>query len=177
MKKNYYVYLMYLIVLTLMVTAVSFSRYATVISTGAVALVAKPVVRYVPASASFNGESLNNVTGGISLTDVLPGDELVFEFDITNFDGDDQNQVLMKYRVSVAFDPQEPALPLEYALEPLEEYPPAGGGWVFMGFQEPTIHRYRLTVSWDESYDNPAYMGQEQSIQIIIDAQQVYGMN
>ena len=55
MRKMYFVYLMYLTVVTLIVTAVSFSRYATVVEVSASVSVAKPVVRYVPVSGMFNG--------------------------------------------------------------------------------------------------------------------------
>jgi hypothetical protein len=177
MKKMYFAYLMYLIVVTLIVTAVSFSRYATVVEVSASVSVAKPVVRYVPVSGMFNGEPLGEVTEGITIEDVLPGDELVLEFNINNFDEDDQNQVLMKYRVSIAFDPAEPNLPLEYTLQPLGEYPSAGDGWVYMGFDGQITHSYILTVSWDESDDSPAFLGKEQRVQVIVDAQQVDAMN
>lgn len=161
-----------MIVVSLVVTAVSFSRYSTTVEGSAQVTVAKPVLAYTAGSLELNGVPLVTSGGGISLTDVQPGDELVYQFDIKNTDGIDQNQVLMKYVVSVVFDPDPTVLPLSYTLEPAATYPSAGGSWKYLGFGAPITHSYTLTVTWDEAEVDPGYMDKSQDIQVQINSQQ-----
>ena len=65
-----------MIVVSLVVTAVSFSRYSTTVEGSTQVSVAKPVVEYIPGNLTLNGVPLTTSAGGISLTDVMPGDEL-----------------------------------------------------------------------------------------------------
>lgn len=157
---------------SLVVTAVSFSRYSTTVEGGAQVSVAKPVLAYTAGSLALNGVPLTTSGGGISLTDVRPGDVLVYQFDIKNFDGTDQNQVLMKYGIGVVFDPVPTVLPLSYTLEPAAAYPSAGGSWTYLGFGAPITHSYTLTVTWDAAEVDPGYMGKAQAIQVQINSQQ-----
>jgi len=162
-----------MIVVSLVVTAVSFSRYSTTVEGSTQVSVAKPVVEYIPGKLTLNGVPLTTSAGGISLTDVMPGDELVYAFEIRNFTEDDENQVLMQYWINVIYDPADPTvLPLQDTLVAGGTYPSAGGDWVYLGFGEQITHSYTLTVSWDEGEVDPAYMNQEQSIQIQINSQQ-----
>jgi hypothetical protein len=106
MKKKYYIYLIYLSVVTLVVTVVSVSRYNSTVEGGGSAVVAVPVIAYIPVSATFNGDPLTDITdGGLDISGFQPGDELVYNFNVSNYDGTRQNQVLLKYDISVSFDP------------------------------------------------------------------------
>ena len=172
MKKRHYFYLIYVIVVSLVVTAVSFSRYSTTVEGSTQVSVAKPVLDYTPGSVSLNGVPLVTSGGGISLTDVMPGDELVYTFDIANYDGTHENQVLMQYLITVAFDPYPTVLPLVYDLAADGAYPSAGGSWTYLGFGSQITHGYTLTVSWDEGEVDPDYIGQAQNIQVQINSQQ-----
>ena len=132
----------------------------------------KPVIAYIPRNATLNGQPVNDITGGISLSDIKAGDELIYKFDICNFEGSTVNQVLLKYRLTVFLDPDTANLPLIYNLEPDEVYEQAGDQWIYMGFGEAITHSYTLTVSWDPAEDDPMYIGKEQKLKIIIDTQQ-----
>lgn len=172
MKKRYYFILIYLIVNTLIVTAVSFSKYSTVAEGSSQVTVAYPLLTYTPRSLTFNGEPVSEIGEGLSLADVMPGDVLEYKFDIENFEGSDVNQVLLKYLISIVFDPSEPTLPLKYTLVPDGAYPSAGGDWIYLGFGEQLTHGYTLTVMWDEDETDPSYTNKQQDIQIEISTQQ-----
>jgi len=172
MKKRYYFYLIYLIVTSLVVTTVSFSRYSTTVEGVSQVTVARPVLSYVPQSLTYNGNPVLDFSEGISLSDIMPGDVLVYEFDVQNYDGSSQNEVLLKYLITVIFDPEEPTLPLSYTLLPEDTYQSAGGDWVYLGFGSQITHSYVLTVTWDEEEDDPMYTNQEQDIMIQIDSEQ-----
>jgi signal peptidase len=171
-KGRVQLYLVYLLVVTFILTGISLSRFSTAISLGGSAKVARAVFEYVPVSALLNGEPIP-IADGLDISDALPGDELVYNFEIRNFDEDGTNQVLLKYRVSVTFDPEPSALPLSYEVTPQGSYPAAGDGWVYMDFGEPLTHAYSLTVNWDENDIDPAHLSQEQPIQIEVVAEQV----
>ncbi len=172
MRKRHYFYLIYIIVVSLVVTAVSFSRYSTTVEGGTQVTIAKPVLDYIPGSLSLNGIPLEGSGEGISLTDVMPGDVLVYEFDIKNYTAEDDNQVLLKYLITTIFDPDPTVLPLDYTLIADATYSSAGDGWTYMGFGSQITHGYTLTVSWDEGEIDPGYMNQGQSIEIRINSQQ-----
>ena len=157
---------------SLVVTAVSFSRYSTTVEGGTQVTIAKPVLDYIPGSLTLNGVPLEGSGGGISLTDVMPGDVLVYEFDIKNYTEDADNQVLLKYVITAVFDPDPTVLPLEYTLVPDAAYSSAGDGWIYLGFGSQVTHSYTLTVSWDEGEVDPGYVNQAQSIEIRINSQQ-----
>jgi hypothetical protein len=78
----------------------------------------------------------------------------------------------MKYKISVSFTPDPQAIPLTYTLTPNESYPSAGDGWVLLGFRSEETHSYTLKIVWDEAEIDPAYLNQQQKIQLKIDAEQ-----
>lgn len=172
MRGRHYVYIIYLIIVTFVVTTVSFSRYSTTVEGTGSVTVAKPVITYIPRSASLNDQPVTDITEGIALSDIKAGDQLIYKFDICNFEDSTFNQVLLMYRLTVSFDPNTVDLPLIYNLEPDDIYEQAGGQWIYMGFGEEITHSYTLTVSWDVNDDNPMYIGKEQKIRITIDTQQ-----
>ena len=172
MKKKYYVYLIYLSVVTLVVTVVSFSRYSATVEGGGSVTVAVPVIEYIPVSATFNDEPITDITGGgIVLHDLRPGDELVYRFNISNHDGARRNQVLLKYDISVAFDPDPQVIPLEYTISPAAVYR-SQGEWTYLGFEEQETHSYTLTVLWSGDQYDMSYLDKEQLIEIRIDTEQ-----
>lgn len=173
MKNRYYFYVIYLIVISLAVVGVSFSSYTTTVEGSSQVTVARPVLTYTPNSLTYNGDPITEINGGINLKDVVPGDILVYKFDIKNYDGAKQNQVLLEYLITINFDPDELTLPLTYELLADDTYGTVGeSSWVYLGFGEEITHSYTLTVEWDESAISPEYEEQEQSIQIQINSQQ-----
>jgi hypothetical protein len=173
MRKRVYAYLIYLILITLLVTAVSFSRYATLVTGSEEAGVAGMVIEYVPVSATLNGDTVSSISNGIMVNNVTPGTVLVYHFNIRNYEGSNLNQVLMKYHITVSFDPDPKEIPLTYDLAPGGTYNSAGGGWTYLGFEEQETHSYTLTVTWEESENDPSYASKTQQVLIEIDSEQV----
>jgi hypothetical protein len=172
-EKHYYIYLLYLIVVTFIATGVSFSRYSTTSPAIASVIVARPVLEYVPVSAALNEVDILDLGEGITLDDLLPGDVLVYNFDVINFRGAEPNlitnQVLLKYKILVEFDPDEKELPLDYELIVLdEEEHTLSGDWTYMGFGDKKTHSYSLIVSWDEYDSEYIYSERQQSVRIKI---------
>jgi hypothetical protein len=172
MKKMLPFYLVYLIIVTMIVTGVSFSKYGTIVDGADSARVAKPVLRYVPLSATYNGVALGGVSGGLEFDEVEPGDELIYYFEIRNFENEELNEVLLKYNIEISVEP-EGVLPLEVTVTPSAVYPSAGSGWTLLNMGEEITHSYTLTIHWDEAETGSEYGNQEQVIRITINAEQV----
>lgn len=173
MNKRYFVYLIYLLLVTSIVSSVSLSKYATTIEDSDLTRVARPVFSYEPVSATLNGDSVPNISGGIELTDVMPGDELIYVFRINNFEGESINQVTLKYNIEIFFEPALVNLPFTHTLVPAATYTSAGGNWIYLGIGEEESHSYTLTVNWDETHEDPEYQGKQQEIKVEINTQQV----
>lgn len=174
--KRYFIYLVYLLLVTSIVSSVSLSKYAISIGGSDTAVVARPVFSYEPVSATLNGDDIPDIDVGITHSDIKPGDELVYHFRINNFEGGDTNQVTLKYIIEVFFDPDTLNLPFSYTLEPVEvpaEYSFAEGSWTYLGFEQTESHSYTLTINWDETDEDPIYQDKQQSIRIEVNAQQV----
>ena len=173
MRERIYIYLAYLLMLSFLLTGISLSRYSKSIPASSQAKVAQAVFEYVPVSATLNGVPVSPIESGINISGAMPGDVLVYIFDIRNFDGENMNQVLLKYDISVIFSPDPGALPLEYEVVPAASYQSAGGTWTLMHFGVEETHSYTLTVTWDEEESAPEYVSQTQTMQIQIDVEQV----
>ncbi|MCE5195863.1 MAG: hypothetical protein LLG09_01850 [Negativicutes bacterium] len=173
MKKSYVVYLLYLLMVTVVVAAVSLSKFSTTGEGTDTVSVAKPVLSYLPQSAELNGTEILEIGSGLHVGDLLPGDILVYHFDIVNFENSNLNQVLLKYRVTVEWNPVLPNLPFSYTLEPAATYDSAGDGYVYLGFGGQITHSYTLTITWDETDAGSAYLDKQQTLQIKIEAEQV----
>lgn len=171
MRRMLPLYLVYLIIVTLVVTGVSFSKYGTIVDGTDTARVAKPVLEYVPISAHFNEELLGSISGGLSFSDVKPGDELIYVFEIRNYEGEGLNkvinEVLLNYNIVVSVEPVSVVLPLQRTLTPEVE------DWAFLGTGSQITHRYTLRIKWDEAASGSQYSQQQQSIKITINAEQV----
>ena len=172
MKNRLFLYLSYLVLVSFVVTGITFSRYDTVTSGSDEANAAQAVFEYVPISATINGDPIADIQNGISVADVKPGDELIYYFDIKNYDGSNINQVLLKYNIDVSFSPNPTTLPLTYLLTPADSYPSAGGNWIYLGFDSEETHSYMLMVLWAAADDNPSYIGKQQNVQIQINTEQ-----
>lgn len=172
MNNRMHIYLVYLLLVSFFLTGISLSRYSKFIPAVQEARVAQAVFEYVPVGAALNGVPVASVTDGINVSGALPGDVLVFDFNIVNFNGAKINQVLLKYNIAVVFSPEPATLPLTYEIVPAGSYPSAGGNWTYLGFGEEKTHSYSLKVMWAENDNAPAYIGQQQTIQIKIDAEQ-----
>jgi hypothetical protein len=172
-------YLVYLIIVTLVVTGVSFSKYGTIVDGTDTARVAKPVLEYVPTSATFRGQALSSLSEGLSFTDVKPGDELIYTFDIRNYEGEGlnkvRNEVLLKYNIVVSVQPEN-ELPLSTTLGPTLPditYPSAGSGWTILGLGEDITHSYTLRILWNAAETGSVYANKTQTIRITINAEQI----
>ena len=171
---NLHIYLLYLVVITFVITSVSLSRYTKIVELQDEAKVARVVVKYVPISAALNGAPITNLSEGLSLSDMGPGDEVVYTFEIRNYDGEIQNQVKMKYMIDITFDPEPPVLPLTFNLLPAASYPSAGSGWTTLSYGPGNISQsYTLTINWDEGAVAPGYIGQAQTVKIDISSEQM----
>lgn len=171
---NLHIYLLYLVVITFVITSVSLSRYTKIVELRDEAKAARVVVKYVPISATLSGVPITDLSEGLSFTDMEPGDEVVYTFEIRNYDGELQNQVKMKYLIDVTFDPAPPVLPLTFNLVPAASYPSAGSSWTALSYGPGNIaHSYTLTINWDEDAVAPGYIGQAQTVKIDISSEQM----
>lgn len=173
MRRMLPLYLVYLIIVTLVVTGVSFSKYGTIVDGIDTARVAKPVLEYVPVSATYRGVPIGSISGGLSFTDVKPGDELVYTFQIRNYDGANLNEVLLKYNIVVGVEPVEERLPLTRTLTPASTYPSAEPNWTILGMGEQITHSYTLTILWNAAQTGSEYSNKTQTIRITINAEQI----
>jgi hypothetical protein len=133
------------------------------------------VIDYVPVSAVFNDEPVADLSGGILISGLKPGDELVYHFRINNYNDEKMNQVLLKYKISVTFDPDPQLIPLTYTITPAGIYE-SDNDWTYLGFRGRETHDYTLRVVWSEDLNNTEYLNKEQQIQIRIDAEQADSM-
>lgn len=168
-----YHYTVYLLLATLLVTGLSLARYAKTVTISNEARVARAVFEYVPVSASLNGVPVASLEDGIDISGALPGDELIYNFELRNHRDSLNNQVLLKYRITLRFSPDPTVLPLTYTLTPAGSYESAGEGWTQIGYKGEETHSYTLTVTWDEGEYSPACLDQDQTMEILITAEQL----
>lgn len=172
MKNRVYIILTYLLLISLAATGISMSCFKTTMTASGGAIIGHPVIDYVPVSATMDGEPIT-ISGGIDVSGLRPGSEMVYHFNVNNYQGDKTNEVLLKYKISVIFDPDPQKIPLTCTLEPDDTYQSAGDGWVMLGFESEETHSHTLTVSWDESEDDPVYLSQQQRLKLVINTEQV----
>ena len=172
MKNRLHIYITYIALISLLMAGISMSRFETTMTGSGEALVGRPVIDCVPISAELNGEPVAMSGGEIDISGLTAGDELVYRFSVNNFKGDITNEILLKYKVSVSFDPDPPTIPLTWTITPEAFYPSAGGGWTLMGFEPAVAQGYTLTVRWDESKTDPAFLNRQQSLRLKIEAEQ-----
>lgn len=172
MKNRSYIFIVYLVLVSLVIAGVSLSRFATTMTGSGGASVGRPVIDLAPVSAALNGAPVPASGAGIDIGAMQAGDELVYKFQINNFRNGITNEVLLKYKISVLFEPASLTMPLTYTLTPDAAYPSAGGGWTLLGFDPAETHGYTLTVGWDAAETDPAYSNQQQLLQIIVNTEQ-----
>jgi len=172
MKNHIYIFLTYLVLISLVIAGISMSRYETTMTGSGESVIGAAVIDYVPRSATLNGEPITSSSGGISISDLNPGDEVIYEFDIKNFKDDNLNRVLLKYKISVILDPVTQTIPLDYTLTPSGTYQAAGDGWVLLGHASEETHSYTLSIVWDEEAIDPGYLNQQQMLKLKIEAEQ-----
>jgi len=164
--------LSYLVLISLIVSGISMSRYETTMTGTGESVIGAAIIDYVPRSITLNGEPITASGGGINISDMNPGDELTYEFDIKNYKEENINRVLLKYKVSVIFDPETQTIPLTYELTPDDTYQSAGDGWVLLGHTIEETHGYTLSIVWDEAEVNTDYLNQQQLLKLKIEAEQ-----
>lgn len=172
MKNRLYIFISYLVLISLLIAGISMSRFESTITGSGGVIVGRAVIDYVPVSATLNGEPIDAGSGGINISDLTAGSAVVYEFDINNYKGDSINEVLLKYKISVGFDPEPRTIPLTYTLTPDGTYQSAGDGWTLLGFASEETHSYTLTILWDEAETDPDFLNQQQVLKLVIDAEQ-----
>ena len=145
-------WIVFLLLLTMLATGVSFAKYVTTVTGTGTVSVARPVVEFAEES----------------LTDILamrPGDLPVERpFSVTNRG---QNQVKMVYRLSVQ------NLPNTLSAVILRDGVAVDlNNWIGIGFASEEVHHYTLRLTWTGSAD-AASMGQSWSPSIRLEAEQV----
>jgi len=175
MKKNLLFTLVYLVLLTICIGGYSASKYQVSSCGTDIARVAKPIIAIVPVSATFNTTVLTNdqIAGGINLANLQPGDTLVYDFQICNYDSSSNiNEVLLRYSVNAVLSSTD--LPLTATLTASgAEY---NNGWVTLGYGTQVADNYELTVAWDPAEtDASIYADKSVNVQIKVNAEQLDG--
>jgi hypothetical protein len=172
MKNRLYIIITYLVLISLVIAGVSMSRYETTVAGSDVAAIGQAVLDYIPVGATLNGVPITT-SGGINISDLSPGSTLVYKFDINNYKDGNLNQILLKYKISVSFNPDPKTIPLTYTLTADDTYQSSEDvGWVLLGFTSEETHSYTLTIVWDGAEIDPAYLNQQQTVQLKINAEQ-----
>ena len=144
-------WIVFLLLLTMLATGVSFAKYVTTVTGTGTVSVARPVVEFAEES----------------LTDILsmrPGDSAERAFSVTNRG---QNQVKMAYRLSVQ------NMPATLSAVILRDGAPVNlSDWIDIGYATEEVHQYSLRLTWTGSAD-AASMGQAWSPSIRLEAEQV----
>ena len=144
-------WIVFLLLLTMLATGVSFAKYVTTVTGTGTVSVARPVVEFAEEV----------------LTDILamrPGDSAERAFSVTNRG---QNQVKMAYRLSVQ------NVPATLSAVILRNGVSVNlSDWIDIGFASEEVHQYTLRLTWTGSAD-AASMGQAWSPSIRLEAEQV----
>ena len=144
-------WIVFLLLLTMLATGVSFAKYVTTVTGTGTVSVARPVVEFAEES----------------ITDILamrPGDWAERAFSVTN---QGQNQVKMAYRLSVQ------NVPATLSAVILRDGAPVNlSDWIDIGFASEEVHQYTLRLTWTGSAD-AASMGQAWYPSIRLEAEQV----
>lgn len=172
MKNRLYIFIAYLMLVSLLIAGISMARFETTLTGSGEAVVGRAIIDYVPVSATLNGKPVTVGSGGINVSDLSAGSEMIYRFNINNYKGESRNQVLLKYKISVGFDPDPRTIPLAYTLEPGGTYQSAGEGWILLGHSSDETHSYTLTIVWDELETDPEYLNRQQELRLTIDAEQ-----
>lgn len=158
-------WVVYLLLVTLLATGVSLSRYATTIAGSGSVSVARPVVEYLPGN--WTGDPAN----------FKPGDTLSYTFSVRNYDASgNRTQVTMQYGVSVALKaPAAQAFPFSrtlYLKQGADDvaYPADG---MDLGHSQDQQHDYRIIFDWPANENGGAYMNLEQQLEVVVAASQV----
>ncbi len=157
-------WVIYLLLLTMMATGVSLSRYRTTIAGSASVSVARPVVEYVPGA--WTGDPLA----------FKPGETLAYTFSVRNYDDNGRTQVTMHYDVSVNLtSPAMAAFPFTRTLYinqggTFVPYTAAGMTFGFTGDQQ---HDYKIIFYWNPAENSEGYRNLQQELNVLVSAYQV----
>lgn len=157
-------WLIYLLLLTVLATGVSLSRYKITLAGSGSVSVARPVVEYVPGTWTGNPSAFK------------PGDTLEYTFSVRNYDGSGHTQVTMHYDVNVNLtNPAAAAFPFTKALYFNQggiyvAYP--SGGMAF-GFTTDQQHDFKIVFVWNPADNAVGYMNLSQELKVMVSAYQV----
>ena len=161
-------WIVFLLLLTMLATGVSFAKYVTTVTGTGTVSVARPVVKYIKSTTAMLNGSAVAWPGGLSA--LKPGDTIVYQFAVVNFDGGLHNEVTMKYKLTV--DHPGNTLPLNYVISSANAGTPVDG-WYTMGFGGSITHQFTLTATWPGTINSNAYANKQQPVSIQLEAHQV----
>ena len=152
-------WIVFLLLLTMLATGVSFAKYVTTVTGTGTVSVARPVVEFLSNNA-------------VTIEGMQPGDIRDFAFSVTNRG---QNEVTMKYALSVVTPNGWPISAVILRENGMEVSP---AEWEIMNYSSSEIkHNYTLRLTWDASASGSAVsanMGQTwDGLKIHLDAVQV----
>lgn len=169
LKKPPLRYIVYLLLLTMLVTNISLARYKTTIAGSGSVSVARPVVTLIAGQPTLNG---SNISLNSALQGLKPGDTLIYPFSVRNYDNENKlTQVKMQYRVNVQLEPPAANLPFEYNLT-CNQLVYNNESRIF-GFSAPTKDEFILTITWPAAKIEEAYMGKNQEVKIKLESEQL----
>lgn len=164
-KPHIVTWLLFAVILTLLISSTTLSRYLTTVSGAGTATVA--AVAMEKGEVSFDTANLK------------PGGTAAYTFAVTNRREGRVSDVAQSYSVTVTATGN---LPLAYSLEPLDSTPALSkiaGELVWTGGSLPhtkaTTHTYSLTVSWPADRKSAALADEIDLITVTVDAQQADG--
>jgi len=161
-NKNLIKYISLLIITTIIVVCLSFSKYYSTIAGIKTTKVAVPII---------------NMEGTIILEDLAPGKENAYEFSINN-GKENATETTMKYKIKIETQKDLPLIItlheqngvtlsenlLDDAMTTAEN---------IMTTEEIITKNYVLKVKWDDNYKSYKYASEIDYINIIVDSEQV----
>lgn len=170
LKKNPFIVLIFFIgILFIFIFNASTSRYLGQINANSEDVLAVPVI------------SLTNPTFEHSLTNMLPGDTTETNFYVSNYDGENTNELSMKYYFKIT---KIGTIPFEITI-----IDTATGKELSVNDEGRTIEEVNLTydnnvsteytikIEWDEKDNDYNYAGQDLKIKVELVSVQVVGEN
>lgn len=173
-KLHFGVYVLYLLVVTVIVTSVSYSRFALTKAGLDEARVARPVITFVNSDLP-------------SLSDLAPGETKEYSFKIENFDGNGVTEVTLDYCFDFSFSNIDAPEPLDMEYD-LYYKPTAGAAEEHVGMTEPSsnrsnkirilageavTHTFLLKIKWNATQTTEAFAGKTNRFTISTFAEQV----
>ena len=164
-------YLLYAIIVVLLISTVTLSRYLTTVSGSGSADVASMV--------------LNGTEVAIDVSGICPGDSRTLLFSVSNDESGDISDVIQSYTITLETTDNIPltfslssgdAAGTDHALTPA--LTSENNIHVWTGGALPhttgTVHNYTLTVAWPSGESDPKYAKEVDAVRLTVDSVQQY---